>query len=247
MHLLGSLVAALIVATAPTPASAETPTAPTENVSQELPAVPAADEDPRSDVAWAAPTALSAPRGTVTTTLTVPFGAALVGATVGLPAGVEVMATAGLPFMDERHPALWAALIKASVLSRGRFHLALGAGGLGWEDGYVYTRVVGAGPIASFCFEEACRSLVSASVFFGSSFTRGGDEAVSPRDRAALGSLSAVVALTRRLKLVGELHAVSDDRRYRLWVVAVRVPFEHLALDAGVALGAPIGSVSWRF
>jgi len=200
-------------------------------------------EDPRVDDAWAAPTALTQPKGRVTVTLYELF---LPNVTVGVTDRLQVTAGLGSFYFSTSRPLAWDASIKLEVARLSHLHVALLAGGAGVKADYSSFYGVGAGPVVSLCIDEGCESLVSTSVL-GGNFHDDPDEG-SPNDHAGvLVSPSAVISLVHHVKLVAEAHFPPGNSEL-LWIAGLRVPFGPLAVDGGVLQGKiPVGSVTWRW
>lgn len=216
-----------------------------------VPPPAAVAEDPRAGTAWVAPTALVAAKGTATATLLVASRTPLVGVTAGLLERLELtVAVATAPLSGGREGLPLVAWLKGEVVARGPAHLSLFVGGAGdltpQRDRSPYARFGAAGPVGSLCLDEACRSILSLSVLAGVAAIHDQDASSARVSGGALVSSSVVVGPWRHLKLAAEIHGVTGDVP-PLWVVVLRVPFPHVAVDAGVALGVPVGSVSVRF
>jgi hypothetical protein len=199
--------------------------------------------DARTDAAWAAPTALTQPRGSFTVTL---YELALPNVTVGLHDRVQLTAGIGVAFYA-RNAAPWDASIKVAVGEAGPLHLALfaGAGGLGNSADFM---VFGAGPVASVCLTQSCETLLSTSVLLGGAHAVFGDSGSSGTRTGYLVSPSAVVALVPHLKLVGETHWNAGLGQNPIWLAALRVPWGPVSVDLGVLQGKlPVGSASLRW
>jgi hypothetical protein len=201
----------------------------------------ARETDARVDSAWAAPTALTQPKGTMSFTL---YELVLPNITVGVTDRLQVDVGIGDFFFARNGLLLWDAEAKFAVGESGRAHFALfaGAGGIGSGGLYAY----GAGPVASVCIDLGCESVLSTSVVAGGLHINTED---GPPNRAGvIVSPSAVVALARHLKLVGELHWVVESAKPPFWLAAARVPWGPIAIDAGVLEGkVPVGSATVRW
>lgn len=112
--------------------------------------------------------------------------------------------------------------------------------------------VAGAGAVASFCLDEACRSLVSLAGQAGAG-SNDPDEGDTYRISGLLISPSLVVAVGPRIKLVGEVHVAGSTIGGALAFALLRLPFDHFTFEVGTIVGYeevalfPIGSVGWRF
>jgi hypothetical protein len=202
----------------------------------------ARESDARVDAAWAAPTALTQPKGTMTFTL---YELVLPNVTVGVTDRLQVGGGIGGFFLSRSTTLLWDAMAKVSLGESGRAHFALfaGAGGIG-SGGSLYA--YGAGPVASVCVDLGCETVLSTSVVAGA-FHINVEEGPSNR-RGIIVSPTAVVALARHLKLVGELHWIVEYTKPPFWLAAARVPWGPIAIDAGVLEGkVPVGSLTLRW
>lgn len=203
----------------------------------------------RTDSAWLAPTALTVPAGSITVAL---YEAVLARVTVGLTDRLQIWA--GTSWTGLLGSPIWEVGAKLRLVSAGRFHLALVAEHLGirvneWT-GLVLT---GGGAVASVCLDAACASVVSVTGAAGWLY-QDHDDSPNERVRGALVSPSAVLAVSRYLKLVVESHVPSSAPRDGLWAALLRLPLAGLTLDLGVLgtyadLGeiAPAGTVAYRW
>jgi hypothetical protein len=201
-------------------------------------------DDPRVDGAWAAPTALTQPKGRVAVTVYELF---LPAVTVGVTDRLQVTAGFGWFYFSNSGLMAWDASVKLAVASVSRLHVSLFAGSVGIARDRYSLYGVGGGPVVSLCVDEGCESVVSASVLGGDLHHY--DEESSAHDYGgALVSPSAVVSLVRHVKLVAEAHVVVGDSPGTLWVAGLRVPMGPFAVDGGVLQGKfPVGSVTWRW
>jgi hypothetical protein len=203
----------------------------------------ARETDARVDAAWAAPTALTQPKGTMAFTL---YELVLPNVTVGVTDRLQVGGGVGDFFFARSGVLIWDAMAKLALAEGGRAHFALfaGAGGIGSGGSKLYA--YGAGPVASVCVDRGCESVLSTSFVVGG-FHMNLEE--GPDNKAGvIVSPSAVVALARHLKLVGELHWLVESTKAPFWLTAARVPWGPIAIDAGVLEGqVPVGSVTLRW
>jgi hypothetical protein len=224
--------------------ASDEPTAPGEAPAAGAGVERARAEDPRVDDAWAAPTALTQPKGRVAVTLYELF---LPAVTVGVTDRLQVTAGLGWFYFTGSGAIAWDASIKLALANLSHLHVALFAGTVGVaRDRNLYG--VGAGPVVSLCIDEGCESVVSASVLGGNVHSYGWTEESSPHDQAGvLVSPSAVLSLVRHVKLVAEVHVPVGESKV-LWVAGLRVPFGPVAVDGGVLQGkVPVGSITWRW
>ena len=195
--------------------------------------------DPRGDTALIAPTALTPPARSLTLTLHQFVIVPHLQASYALNERVQALAGLGFVFPDVG-PTLLTVMLKTRLFQWRRLHLAALAGYGGAVGRFSSLQLAGAGPLASVCFDQACRSLASASVLTGAMFADP-DEGDPYREYGAIASGSVIVALHRRLKLLGEIHVSPEEP---LWVAGIRVTLGRLVIDLGVAAGVPLGSLS---
>jgi hypothetical protein len=198
--------------------------------------------DPRSDSALLAPSALTPPARSLTLTFHQLAIVPHLQASYGVHERVQALAGLGVAFPDGE-PLFLTSLLKARLFQWRRLHLAALGGYAAVVGRHFSWQLAGAGPLASVCFDQACRSLASASLLTGAMFVNP-DEGDPYREYGAIASGSVIVALHRRLKLLGEIHVSPEEP---LWVLGVRLPLGRLVIDLGVAAGLPLGSLSLAF
>jgi hypothetical protein len=163
-------------------------------------AAPPADADVNLDRGFLLPTAMTQPAGSLTYNN---YELLLHGITYGVTDHVQASATVLSPIFQGM-PFFGIVAVKAAVLERGRFHLALqGDGGLvhafdvtSSGSGYL----VGGGALTSFCLRNDCSSLLSASASYNYILAGGGGHAHS----VVYGG-SIVHRVGTHVKLLGEV------------------------------------------
>lgn len=201
----------------------------------------------RTDSAWLAPTALTVPAGSITATL---YEGVLARVTVGLTDRLQVWGGSSWSnFIDK---PLWEVGAKLRVVSAGRFHVALVAEHAQVKLSASYRlALTGGGVVTSACLDETCASVVSVNVAAGRLFSE--NDTVPRTETGILVSPSAVLAVSRPVKLVVETHLPATAPTEGLWAVLWRVSISALSFDLGLAgtyedfAILPAGSIGYRW
>jgi hypothetical protein len=197
--------------------------------------------DPRGDWGLLAPAALTVPQGSYTLTFRQLVVVPHLQLDYGLTDRVQIGGGLGVAF-PSGEPVLFTALAKARILGWQRLHVGVLAGYFAVVGRHFDWQLAGVGPVTTICLDSACASFASVSLLPGVLFADP-DEGEPYREYGAVGSGGVVYAVTRRLKLIGELHLSAEEPA---WIAGLRITFGRLGLDIGVANLVPLGSLTMR-
>lgn len=191
------------------------------------------DDDVRAPHAWIAPTALTRPAGSFTFTT---YQLMLVEATYAFTDRVQASVGAGFIWPDNG-PTLLEANLRGQVVRWRQLRGTIAAGVFSVLGTYSATHLIGAGPVASVCLDDRCASVLSLAGLAG--VVRGDYEGNDRHGRGAIVAPSAVVAVLRHLKLVGEVNALvaSGHHPDAAWTLALRMPYRTFAAELGTMRG----------